>query len=156
MERFIHTLERMQADNIPISILAYVALHHQSGCRISDLLAVDFSSITQQLNISINQGKGSLALLVQPLYYRDYWKNVRDNKLQPMSAFNRFFFYRLYKKYDLVHYSGSGKNNSVTHSFRKSLATDVYSLNQNIGRVQGALGHRSSKSSEHYVVKTDS
>ena len=92
---------RMLEDGISENVIAYVALHAQAGCRISDLLAVDYRSISKHLNISILQGKGSMALVIQPLYFRGYWKLVRDAKLTPMQSFNRFYFYRLYKKYGM-------------------------------------------------------
>lgn len=144
-------IERMTENNISNDIIAYVALHAQSGCRISDLLAVDHSSISNNLNISILQGKGSLPLIVQPVYFRDYWTKVKCDRLSPMQSYNRFFFYRLYRKYGIVYSNGMFKNNSVTHAFRKSLANDIYSIDNTNLRVQGALGHRSKKSTEHYI-----
>lgn len=141
---------RMLEDGISENIVAYVALHAQSGCRISDLLAVDYRSISKHLNISILQGKGSMALVIQPLYFRDYWQIVRDAKLTPMASFNRFYFYRLYKKYGIVSHSPGSVNNSVTHAFRFKLAQDIQSIDNNKDRVQGALGHKSKKSTQHY------
>lgn len=144
-------INRMQASGVPIPVLAYVALHHQSGCRISDLLAVDFRSISRSLNISIIQGKGSSALIIQPYMFREFWKSVYLNKLTPMAIYNRFFFYRLYRKFGIVYNKENKQNSFVTHAFRKNLADDVYSIDRNKARVQGALGHKSSKSTDHYT-----
>lgn len=141
----------MRADGLPIELLAYISLHAQSGCRISDLLAIDFSCISPQLNISILQGKGSQALVVQPYVYREFWAQVRDLQTQPMRYYNRFYFYRLYRKYGIVFSKGGNKNSFVTHAFRKALAEDIYSIDRKKERVQGALGHRSHKSSDHYI-----
>lgn len=144
-------LQNMRASGIPVAVRAYVSLHAQSGCRISDLLAVDFSCISKNLNISILQGKGSQALIVQPVYYRDFWEEVKSKRLIPMAHYNRFYFYRLYRKFGIVIKKSTNKNSFVTHAFRKVLADDVYQIDNNIARVQGALGHRSVKSSEHYT-----
>lgn len=144
-------LERMKQEGIPSIVRAYVSVHAQTGCRISDLLAIDYKCISDKLNISILQGKGSQALIVQPIHYRDLWKQVRDLKLTPMEFYNRFYFYRLYKKFGIVHRKNKGKNQFVTHAFRKILADDIYKIDQNKERVQGALGHRSRKSTEHYT-----
>lgn len=144
-------IERMQSDNVPIHLIAYTALHQQSGCRISDLLNVNYLSISPGLNISILQGKGSLPLIIQPVYFREYWVDVRVKRLIPMEGYNRFFMYRFYRKYGIGVNNGSGRNMSVTHAFRKQLAQDVYSIDNTEIRVQGALGHRSKKSTEHYI-----
>ena len=141
----------METDLIPLDVRAYVSLHFYSGARISDLLAVDYRSISNRLNISILQGKQSQALTLQPVHYREFWERVRDNQLTPMQIYNRFYFYRLYKRFGITISRGSHKNNLVTHAFRRELASDLHSIDGNIKRAQGALGHRSANSTEHYV-----
>ena len=145
-------ISRMEKELIPLPVLAYVSLHYYSGARISDLLQVDYTSISSRLNISILQGKGSQALTVQPIHYREFWAQVRDNKLIPMQNYNRFYFYRLYKRFGITVSRGSHKNNLVTHAFRRELAADLHNIDGNIKRAQGALGHRSAKSTEHYTA----
>ena len=144
-------LSRMESELIPLPVRAYVSLHYYSGARISDLLQVDYTSISSRLNVSILQGKGSQALVIQPVHYREFWVRVRDNRLTPMQHYNRFYFYRLYRRFGIIISRGNNKNNLVTHAFRKELAGDLYALDGNIKRAQGALGHRSSKSTEHYT-----
>lgn len=145
-------LSKMKAELIPLSVRAYVSLHYYSGARISDLLAVDYASISNRLNISILQGKQSQALTIQPVHYREFWAGVRDNRLTPMENYNRFYFYRLYKRFGIVVSRGSSKNNLVTHAFRRELAGDLHALDGNIKRAQGALGHRSANSTKHYTA----
>ena len=144
-------LSNMKAERIPEAVRAYVSLQFCSGARISDLLAVDFKCISKNLNISILQGKQSQALTVQPVHYRAFWASVRDNELQPMDIYNRFYFYRLYKRFGISISRPHGKNNLVTHAFRKNLADDMQQLDGNIKRAQGALGHRSVNSTKHYT-----
>lgn len=144
-------LHLMETADIPLAVRAFVSLHYYSGARISDLLAVDFTCISRNLNISILQGKQSQALTVQPVHYRDFWIRVRDNELKPMELYNRFYFYRIYKRFGIVISRRKGKNNLVTHAFRKLLADDMQQLDGNIKRAQGALGHRSVNSTKHYT-----
>ncbi len=143
---------QMKKERIPLPVLAYVSLHYYSGARISDLLQVDYTSISSRLNISILQGKKSQALVVQPVHHREFWERVRDNRLTPMQHYNRFYFYRLYKRFGITVSRGSRKNNLVTHAFRRELAIDLHNIDGNIKRAQGALGHRSAKSTEHYTA----
>lgn len=145
-------LTKMETDLIPLDVRAYVSLHYYSGARISDLLAVDYRSISNRLNISILQGKQSQALTIQPVHYREFWERVRNNQLVPMENYNRFYFYRLYKRFGIVISRGSSKNNLVTHAFRRELASDLHALDGNIKRAQGALGHRSANSTKHYTA----
>ena len=141
----------MEEGRISIDVRAYVSLHYISGARISDLLKVDYTCISKRLNISILQGKGSQALTVQPIHYRGYWTRVRDGKLTPMLHYNRFYFYRLYKRFGIQEVRGKGKNNLVTHKFRRELANDLHNIDSDIRRAQGALGHRSSSSTKLYT-----
>lgn len=145
-------LTKMEAELIPLSVRAYVSLHFYSGARISDLLAVDYRSISNRLNISILQGKQSQAICLQPVHYREFWERVRNNQLVPMENYNRFYFYRLYKRFGIVISRGGSKNNLVTHAFRRELASDLHALDGNIKRAQGALGHRSANSTKHYTT----
>ena len=145
-------IAQMEKERIPLSVLAYVSLHYYSGARISDLLQVDYTCISSRLNISILQGKKSQALVIQPVHHREFWERVRDNRLTPMEHYNRFYFYRLYKRFGISVSRGSRKNNLVTHAFRRELAVDLHNIDGNIKRAQGALGHRSSSSTEHYTT----
>lgn len=148
IDNILHTME---SADIPLPVRAYVSLHYYSGARISDLLAVDYTCISRNLNISILQGKQSQALTVQPVHYRDFWIRVRDNELKPMELYNRFYFYRIYKRFGITVSRPKGRNNLVTHAFRKHLADDMQRLDGNIKRAQGALGHRSVNSTKHYT-----
>ena len=144
-------IERMRTNGMDTAVMAYVALHAQSGCRISDLLAINHTSISRAGNISILQGKGSSALIVQPVFFREFWSDVKKHKLTPMEFYNRFYFYRLYRKFGIVYHKTNKKNAFVTHAFRKALADDIYNIDGNAKRVQGALGHRSATSTKHYT-----
>lgn len=144
-------LKRMESDKQPVDVRAYTALHWQSGARISDLLKVDYSCISNSLYISISQSKQSNALTVQPVHFREFWKQVRDLKLTPMLHYNRFYFYRLYQRYGITDKKRNAINNSVTHAFRKNIAKDLYNLDENKERVTSALGHRSKRSADYYI-----
>lgn len=146
-------LARMKEGRQPTAVLAYTALHWQCGCRISDLLKVNHASISPSLNISILQGKGSQALSLQPLHFREFWKRVKELELSPMEYYDRYYFYRVYKRFGVSISNGKGKNNLVTHAFRRNLAQDIYTIDNNALRVQGALGHRSKSSTEFYIDK---
>ena len=62
-------------------------------------------------------------------------------------------FYRLYKKYSLIIYNGSGRNSSVTHSARKLLARSAYDVTNSVEMAQTALGHKSQNSTMYYLTQ---
>ena len=144
-------LDAMLADNVDEKIVAGVGLMFSAGLRISSLLLIDYTCISSNLVITIKQLKGSNTLYAQPIYYRDVWRKVYDNKLSPFTLYDRFFFYRLFKRYDLVLKNGAGRNDSVTHAPRKYLANEMYSVENDIQAAKSALGHKSSSSTKYYI-----
>ena len=144
-------LLELEKKNFDKKLLAYISLQFTAGLRISDLLKINYNNITPNLLIAIEQGKGSNVLNVQPVFYREIWRAVRDNKLSPMQNFNRFWFYKLYKKLGIVMNNGAGRNNSVTHAPRKLLAQELYANDNNLEIAKNALGHKDERSTLYYI-----
>ena len=144
-------LDAMIADNIDIKIAAGVGLMFSAGLRISSLLMIDYTCISSNLVITIKQKKGSNTIYAQPVYFREVWRDIYENKLSPFELYDRFFFYRLFKRYDLVLKNGTGRNDSVTHAPRKYLANELYSAENDIQVAKDALGHKSVSSTKYYV-----
>ena len=144
-------LDAMIADNIDKNIVAGIGLMFSAGLRISSLLMIDYTCISSNLVITIKQKKGSNTIYAQPIYYRDVWRSIYQNKLSPFSLYDRFFFYRLFKRYDLVLKNGVGRNDSVTHAPRKYLANELYSAENDIQVAKDALGHKSVSSTKYYI-----
>ena len=144
-------LDAMISDNVDEKIVAGVGLMFSAGLRISSLLLIDYTCISSNLVITIKQLKGSNTLYAQPIYYRDVWRKVYENKLSPFSLYDRFFFYRLFKRYDLVLKNGPGRNDSVTHSPRKYLANEMYAVDNDLDTAKNALGHKSASSTKYYI-----
>lgn len=144
-------LKELEEKNFDPKLLAYISLQFTAGLRISDLLKINYSNITPNLLIAIEQGKGSNVLNVQPVFYRDIWRAIRDNKLSPMSNYSRFWFYKLYKKLGIMMDNGAGRNNSVTHAPRKLLAQELYANDNNLEIAKNALGHKDERSTLYYI-----
>lgn len=144
-------LDSMIADNIDKNIVAGVGLMFSAGLRISSLLMIDHTCISSNLVITIKQKKGSNTIYAQPIYYREVWRSIYENKLSPFALYDRFFFYRLFKRYDLVLKNGAGRNDSVTHAPRKYLANELYSAENDMQVAKEALGHKSISSTKYYI-----
>ena len=143
----------MLREGISKYIVAGISLQFSAGLRISDLLKLTYRDISSNLLITVLQSKGSNALVVQPIYFRDVWREVREEKLAPFQFYDRFVFYRISKRYGLVLSNGKGRNNSVTHAGRKYLAREMYSANNDINVAKEALGHKSANSTKYYIDK---
>lgn len=144
-------MQRMQSLKLSVAVQAYVMLHVQSGCRISDLLAVDYHCVLPSGKIIIRQNKGSEAMIIEPNEYEEFWESVRTNKIAPMLVYNRLFFYRLYSKLGLVSMNKANTKLRVTHSLRAAKAEEIYEATGDIQLTARALGHKSTKSTEYYV-----
>lgn len=146
-------LVQMQSAGYSQTVVCFIRLHSISGARISDLLRIRRSDITRSLFVSIRQCKGSLPLTVKLSTDLQFWEDYRNGLHLDIGLYNKNYFYRLYKRYNIQFDNGVLRNKSVTHSFRKELANDLYSATGEIESAQSALGHRSSRSTEYYISK---
>ena len=145
----------MQSAGYSRTVICFIRLHAISGARISDLLRVRRNDITSTLFVSIRQCKGSLPLTVKLSDDLQFWREYRSGMHLDIGTYNKNYFYRLYKNYNIQFDNGISRNKSVTHSFRKELANDLYNATGTIEAAQSALGHRSSRSTEYYLTKNE-
>ena len=146
-------LVAIQSAGYSLTVVNFIRLHSISGARISDLLRIRRSDITSSLFVSIRQCKGSLPLTVKLSANFEFWEQYRNGLHLDISLYNKNYFYRLYKRYNIQFDNGALRNKSVTHSFRKELANDLFNATGVIESAQAALGHRSSRSTEYYLSK---
>lgn len=147
----LNIISQLEKRNVDKYIIAYITLQFSAGLRISDLLRVSYKNISPSLHITIEQGKGSNTIITQPIYLRDLWHEIRIKKLHPVQAYNRFWFYKLYKKLGIVKSNGANRNNSVTHAPRKMLAQQLYTEEDNYEAARVALGHKDVRSTKYYT-----
>ena len=148
-------LVAMQSAGYSLTVICFIRLHSISGARVSDLLRIRRNDITKSLFVSIRQCKGSLPLTVKLSDDLQFWREYRSGLHLDIGTYNKNYFYRLYKNYNIQFDNGISRNKSVTHSFRKELANDLYNATGTIEAAQSALGHRSSKSTEYYLTKNE-
>lgn len=144
-------LDIIRAQGCNEVVINFILLQMWSGARISDLLRVRRSDITQNLYVNIRQCKGSLPLVVKLSDNCEFWQQYRSGAFTDISGFNKNYFYRLYKRFNIQIYNGVGRNSSVTHVFRKELANEVFAASGEIVSAQSALGHKSSSSTMYYL-----
>ena len=150
---FYRNVVRMINDITNISLRAFVSLQLNNGLRVSDVLNISYSDITPRGQILVRQGKGSISKVVSDFQYIDFYLDCKQRKLNPFSDYNRFFIYRLYKKYDIYQKNKGQKNASITHAPRKILAQSLQNDGFTLDEIRVALGHNSKRSTEYYIDK---
>lgn len=141
----------MESAGVDLTVREFINLQFISGLRISDLIKIERRNIDLNLNLHINQSKGSnpkiISLLFSPIFWRDYKIGLHT----PIYVYSYSFFYHLYKRFGLVVSNAPGRSNSVTHFARKSLAQNTFNATESVDSVAAALGHRSTNSSLYYL-----
>ena len=144
-------LKYLSAGNYSEALKAFVSLQFKHGLRVSDILNIHYSDITNSNNIIIHQGKRSMKKIVRDDDFFDFWKNCKTSKINPFENYDRFYIYRLYRRIGIKHTERGRKRNSVTHAPRKLLAQDMEKSDFDITEIQTALGHRGKRSTEYYL-----
>lgn len=136
---------------IDSSVALVFDLQFAGGCRISEVLAVHFSHIDDLGKVTIHSQKGGVVRVVQSMFSAKILKNYKDLKSSPFLHIDRFYVYRIYKKLGISEVYGDNKRASVTHLPRHEVALASKKAKRENSTTQGQLGHKSAKSTEHYL-----
>ena len=140
--------------NLPQSLSridsSVIEFMHATGCRISEVLNIKPTDIAQNGVIKLSAVKGSNDRLVNAGPYNLLF--YRGNLALPLisNGYNRFYFYRLFKKLGLYAQIGNREKNSVTHYFRHSMAASLQSANFDEKETALMLGHKKASNSNIY------
>lgn len=130
---------------------AILELQFLYGLRISEVLNITYSDIKYNGSILVKGLKGSNDRIVVPVKFMVYWINFKKHKLVISKSFNRFYFYRLYKKKGVYDSLFSKSNKSVTHIMRYNYIIQLIKTGENIEQIQQLIGHKSINSTIYYV-----
>jgi site-specific recombinase XerD len=133
---------------------ALVELLFLSGCRISEILSISHRNITKDGRILVLGSKGSNNKIINPSIFKEYFLNCKKFNYDPFNQRNRFYYYRLFKKKGLILFHQGNEKNSVTHSLRYNLVSDLQNTGFDSRVIKQFIGHKNIKSTEHYVNKT--
>lgn len=123
-----------------------------SGARISQVLQIKPTDITDNAVIRIPSSKGSNAIVYTPVIYRQYWLDVKRLKSVIAQYRDRFYYYRLYRKYGIYSLIIGNVNTSVTHSLRHALMQETEKLDITPVERAAKIGHKSIKSQDNYLT----
>jgi site-specific recombinase XerC len=124
-----------------------------SGCRIGSVLFINSNSISPNGLVLVKAEKGGRDIIVSPVLYREFWLSKRLCNWSLSSERNRFYYYRLFKKYGVYSVVCGNFKASVTHLLRHELINDSDSISFDSRTIANYAGHNSLKSQESYVTK---
>ena len=123
----------------------------RGGFRISEVLKIKPNQIISETDLYVKADKNSRSKRVHTPEISKLLTKCKKYNLEPFKGISRFQVYRMYKRLGIVLENGVKHNKSVTHAMRKNYVRDSYKSSKNMGTTADIVGHKSVKSTEHYV-----
>lgn len=123
----------------------------RGGFRVSEVLKMHSNNIINETDIFITASKGSRSKRVHVPEISKSLIKYKSASFSPYATISRFQMYRTCKRIGLIIDNGVKRNKSVTHSLRKSYIKESFISSKDIGITADIVGHKSIKSTEHYV-----
>lgn len=129
----------------------FIELLIVSSSRIAALLRLTGRNVMKDGTIIIEQDKQSRMLITNLVLNKELIIRAsgKDCLLFPNLTYARV--YRDFVKWGIYSYSFGNINKSVTHTFRKKNADNLYNMTRNVDSVTALLGHNSKRSAEYYI-----
>jgi site-specific recombinase XerC len=140
----------INSKSIAIHDRAITELLFLNGCRISEVLSFHYSAIDACGNIMVSVSKSNQKRILISCAFKEYWINYKKNQCDENKRYNRFYFYRLFKKYGIVLSHNSKKHNSVCHAFRHLLLSAPTSESKSQEALKSFIRHKNINSTKYY------
>ena len=125
-----------------------------SGCRVSQLLKINYNNISNFGQVLIPGSKGSNQTVVTVTITKDYAISIANNKIQLSGQRNRFYLYRLWKRLGISVLNEGDEKYRVTHALRHSIISGMSSINVEPNVIKNEIGHKNVNSQVAYIHKT--
>lgn len=142
------------ATDAPKQVAAALELQLLAGVRISEILNIEGVNISPRCAIYIRSTKGSESRIVQAVYNVDFFLKYAGSHGFVFADYSRFWFYRQYKRYGIQVTHVNSVNKSVTHALRHAYISQCKATGAENKDIQRAVGHKSIKSTHHYINKS--
>lgn len=143
----------LRSQNLSDADKAVIELLYLNGLRISEVLALTYNDIRSDGSLFIRGLKGSSNRIV---YTRNQYSclsvSISSNELI-FHNYNRFYFHRLFKRLGIYQPSVGSDKMIVTHIFRHNYISQLQKDFNDLELTRKSVGHRSEKSTLHYINK---
>jgi len=136
----LHELDRLVID-----------LLHTNGCRISELIGLNYASIRSDNTIFIKGLKGSNDRIIHSTNYSQLLADIRINRAEMFENKNRFYYNRLFKKIGLYTQFSNDEKLAVTHSLRHNYINKLQAEFRDLQFTAHQVGQKSTNSTKHYI-----
>lgn len=136
--------------SIGLTDFAVLTLMNDNGLRISEVLNIKHTDITSNNSILIKGLKGSRDRLVYPRLGGDYWAKCKALGGCEHIGRNRFYYYRLCKRFGLGQGFAGKTNVPTTHAFRHKFVTNLLNQGYTLEQVADVIGHKNVSSTKFY------
>lgn len=141
---------KVQIKKMSLVLYYCFVLQLEYSLRISEVLAIAPEDISYWGEIRIKTKKGGRDRLISSDTVREYVLKCKHLNMSPFQDLNDDYVYRSYKKAGLTLTLPGRKKASVTHIFRHISAMSARESNFGNDMISQKLGHKSSKTQEHY------
>lgn len=143
-------LQAEQMKKYSLKLYYIFMLLYNSGCRISEILAINPIDIMVNGNVRIKGKKGSNNRVIFSAEAKDYLLFCKKNSVVPFKELDRKFCYRSFKKFGIqIEVSSSGKK-AVTHALRHLNISMAKQVNMNLEERAEYIGHKNKANTKNY------
>ncbi len=132
------------------AVIAVIELQARYGLRISEVLNISNTDLGSNGRVTIKGMKGSENRVVHVFQSQGYLARCKKSGVHPFTGYDRFFFYRLYKRLGFIYKSKKSGKYSVTHSFRHKAIESLRNEGVENTDIANFIGHKNSKNTENY------
>jgi len=155
MQTIETSIANVRNANIPDIEKLLICCLIRNGLRVSEICDTSLITLINNTQLAIYQPKTRETRIVHIHEYNSII-TAHINARQPIRwNRNRFYYYRLFKRYGWYEYNPNAKHQKVTHAPRHQLVNQLFEATKQINAVKNAIGHKSKSSTEHYLTKTN-
>lgn len=149
---FSQMIEEIISNNhIDITERLMIELMFRNGMRVSELLKLKGSDLMDNGTFIIRASKGSNNRIGFIITHKDLLYCFKGLDYPIFSCYSRQFIYYRFKRLGINIAVFGNHNKAVTHAMRHNLIENMESKYQTSDEIKEAIGHKSVKSTEHYL-----
>lgn len=128
-----------------------IELIYRNGLRVSELLRIKGTDIMLNGSFIIRASKFSSNRIGFVINNSEYLQSFRSFPGYIFADYNRHFVYYLFKRHGISAQIIGNQNKAVTHVLRHQAIENLQRATNDSAVTAQAIGHRSKKSTEHYL-----
>lgn len=137
--------------SLPDYVKAIIELMGYHGLRVSEALNITALDIKPGGRIMVKGLKKSASRLIHSPTYSELFEDIRVNGKEIPEYYNRFYFYRLFRKLGFMTTFKKSQHVTVTHVLRYYFISEFLANGGTVNDLQNVLGHKSLESTQYYV-----